>query len=118
MTIPSFLLARTVNLSQAGTLLASSAELTAVEAIGLSLIGISVVFVVLSLIALAIGTLPKLLETFDPWIPRLHGETPADSPPNPAEALPARERRIVAAIGYVLHQEMMKARNDQDASTV
>ncbi len=77
--------------------------------LGLSLVGMSVVFLSLSLIALFIAALPKVLDVLDPWLPKLYGESHAASPPTPAEASPAREKQVVAAIGYVLHQELQKA---------
>lgn len=107
MPTPISLFAQTAEIAQAAT---ASNEMTMSEAVILSLVGIVAVFVVLSLIAVAIGMLPKLLDAFDPWLPKLHGELHAASPPGLGEALPAREERIVAAIGYVLHQEMLKAR--------
>lgn len=73
--------------------------------LSLSITGMLIVFVALTLISLFIAMLPKVLDLLEPVLPRPHH--PAVRSPD--EQLPADEEKIVAAIGYVLRSEMQKA---------
>ncbi len=74
--------------------------------ISISITGMLIVFVALSLISLFLRLLPSVLEKLEPILPRLESHT---QPPTAAEQLPADKEKIIAAIGYVLHLEMEKS---------
>ncbi len=74
--------------------------------VAISITGMLIVFCALTIVSLFIRLLPEVLAKLEPILPRLesHAHPPAD-----AERLEIENERIVAAIGYVLHQEMQKA---------
>ena len=76
------------------------------QGVSISVTGMLIVFLALTLISLFIRLLPTILEWLEPILPRLESHT--DSP-SVEEQLPTDEERIVAAIGYILHLEMEQA---------
>ncbi len=67
--------------------------------------GMAIVFVVLSLIAIAITLLPRILEALAPYLPaeiEHHHHAPASTPAASGDTDPA----VVVAIASVLHTEM------------
>jgi len=72
---------------------------------GIAITGMLIVFTALSIISLFIRFLPILLEYLDPYLPQVT----THHAPSVAERMPSEDQRIVAAIGYVLHEEMKKA---------
>ncbi len=73
------------------------------EGIGISLTGMLIVFVALTLIAVFITLLPWVMRKLDPILPK--GEVfhapPASGPRPPSEA----DESLAAAIGYALYKE-------------
>ncbi len=78
--------------------------------ISIAVTGMLIVFFALSFISLFIRLLPVVLAVLEPILPRLESH---DQPPSAAESLDSDKERIVAAIGFVLHQEMKKAASKQ-----
>ncbi|MEM6798443.1 MAG: OadG family protein [Planctomycetota bacterium] len=70
------------------------------QGISIAVTGMFIVFVALSGIALVVAKLPAVLEALDPWLP----EAQPHGPPTPAERTPSDDEKVVAAIGFVLHQ--------------
>ena len=70
--------------------------------LAITITGMAIVFTALALIASFIAALPHLLEALSPYLPKMdhHGVRPS-----PAEQSGADQEQIVAAIGFVLHQE-------------
>lgn len=94
------------------TSITSFAQATGFQAISeangvaIAVTGMLIVFFALTLISLFIRLLPEVLAVLAPILPRLESH---DQPPRATESLDIDNERIVAAIGYVLHQEMKKA---------
>lgn len=74
--------------------------------ISIAITGMLIVFVALTLISVFIRLLPIVLAKFEPILPRLESHTQS---PTSAERLPSDDKKIIAAIGYVLRMEMEKA---------
>jgi oxaloacetate decarboxylase gamma subunit len=66
------------------------------DGVAISLLGMLIVFSALAVISLFIGALPKVLAALDPYLPEMHG---SHGPPATQE----EEKKVVAAIGMVLH---------------
>ncbi|MCA9185568.1 MAG: OadG family protein [Pirellulaceae bacterium] len=81
----------------------------------IAITGMVIVFVALTLIASFIGSLPHVLRFIDPYLPAVHDH--AGSPP-PDEQLPSDELPIVAAIGYVLQQEVLRTASQPSSPKV
>ena len=76
------------------------------DGVAIAITGMIIVFLALVLISLFIAALPHILGKLEPFLPKLEHH---QSPQTAAESLPTDEEKIVAAIGFVLHQEMQKA---------
>jgi len=72
---------------------------------GIAITGMLIVFVALIVISLFIRILPEVLNVLDPFLPEMtkHQDMPVNGTAQPGE-----DQRMVAAIGYVLHEEMKK----------
>ena len=78
------------------------------EAIGIVLTGMLIVFCALILITLFISQLPRLLEALASVLPE---EYEPSHPADPESSYPD-EDAIVAALSYILHQEMQQRAAD------
>jgi len=124
------------NLTLTPTFLAATNLEAAIDHIPLALTGIVVVFSVLSLLALTIKILPKLVDIADPWLPQSHGHhgghahgggghgaaaagaasagaVAAAGAASVMAGIPhgtdaAEDRRIAAAIAAVLHKKRIE----------
>jgi len=74
--------------------------------ISIAVTGMLIVFFALAIISLFIRLLPAVLALLEPILPRLKSHT---HPPSAAKRTPVENKKIVAAIGYVLHLEIEKA---------
>ncbi len=74
------------------------------NATAIAMLGMVIVFFALGFITCAISALPHLLNWLDPWLPKSHHHSVTVTDRNPDE------ERIVAAIGFVLHTEIIRAK--------
>ena len=73
----------------------------------IAMLGMVIVFFALSFITGAISALPHVLNWLDPWLPKAHRHVAA------VTDLPQDQERLVAAIGFVLHSEIIRANTQQ-----
>jgi len=77
------------------------------QGVSISVTGMLIVFSALAIISLFIRLLPVMLSLLGPILPNLE---PHAQPATVAEQMPSDREKIVAAIGYVLHSELQKAK--------
>lgn len=80
--------------------------------VAISLTGMLIVFCALTIISLFIAALPHVLAALDPWLPEMHHPhaKPTTALRKPSEQTAADEEKMIAAIGYALHQRTQHQR--------